>query len=212
MGVRTARSLLDNFRTILGIGPRAFASQRHDLHRLRLALRHQSLSWMAFCLRCGDVHKEECVRDHAQWRDGRILDVGSRRGGGCERGRECERKYLHRIRKWRFRFIESPSGSGRHDNEALHHTNQILTLLDYFTPQNQLALDGSDLDLGSGGVLLLPDQPGSFPHILVEAGKEGRIYVVNRDQMTTNNSHYCSRRMPERPGNHCWRTWKRQER
>ena len=31
-----------------------------------------------------------------------------------------------------------------------------------------------------------------FPHILVEAGKQGRIYVVNRDQMTTGNSHYCS--------------------
>ena len=41
-------------------------------------------------------------------------------------------------------------------------------------------------------MLLLPDQPGSFPHILVEAGKEGRVYVINRDQMTTNNSHYCS--------------------
>jgi hypothetical protein len=41
-------------------------------------------------------------------------------------------------------------------------------------------------------VLLLPDQPGSFPHILVEAGKQGQIYVINRDQMTTNNSHYCS--------------------
>ena len=41
-------------------------------------------------------------------------------------------------------------------------------------------------------MLLLPDQPGPFPHILVEAGKEGKVYVVNRDQMTTNNSHYCS--------------------
>jgi len=70
--------------------------------------------------------------------------------------------------------------------------NQILTLLDYFTPENQATLDMGDVDVGSGGVLLLPDQPGSFPHILVEAGKEGRIYVVNRDQMTTNNSHFCS--------------------
>ena len=40
-------------------------------------------------------------------------------------------------------------------------------------------------------MLLLPDQPGAFPHILVEAGKEGNLYVINRDQMTTNNSHYC---------------------
>ena len=71
-------------------------------------------------------------------------------------------------------------------------TNEILTLLDYFTVQDQANLTQFDIDLGSGGVLLLPDQPGQFPHILVEAGKEGRIYVVNRDQMTTNNSHYCS--------------------
>ncbi len=70
--------------------------------------------------------------------------------------------------------------------------DQFLTLVDYFTPQDQLNLDTHDTDLGSGGVLLLPDQPGPFKHILVEAGKEGRIYVVNRDQMTTNNSHYCS--------------------
>ena len=71
-------------------------------------------------------------------------------------------------------------------------TNQILTQLDYFTAGDQANLTQFDTDLGSGGVLLLPDQPGPFPHILVEAGKEGRIYVVNRDQMTTNNSHYCS--------------------
>src|SRR5215472_7910899 len=45
-------------------------------------------------------------------------------------------------------------------------TNQILALLDYFTPQDQDNLNLGDIDLGSGGVLLLPDQPGSFPHIL----------------------------------------------
>ena len=71
-------------------------------------------------------------------------------------------------------------------------TNQILTQLDYFTPHDQASLQSGDEDLGSGGIVLLPDQPGTFPHILVEAGKEGRVYVINRDQMTTNNSHYCS--------------------
>src|SRR5579864_6454691 len=96
-----------------------------------------------------------------------------------------------------------PSGNGTFDNTKvpvetgdtilkLGTANQILTLLDYFTPEEQSTLDTHDEDLGSGGVLLLPDQPGSFPHILVEAGKEGRIYVINRDQMTMNNSHYCS--------------------
>ena len=69
--------------------------------------------------------------------------------------------------------------------------DQSLTLVDYFTPYDQLLLENTDSDLGSGGVILLPDQPGPFPHILVEAGKEGNLYVINRDQMTTNNSHYC---------------------
>ncbi len=66
-----------------------------------------------------------------------------------------------------------------------------LSLLDYFTPQDQSNLDGEDHDLGSGGVLLLPDQPGGNTHELVMGGKEGTIYLINRDQMTANNLHYC---------------------
>ena len=96
--------------------PGLLASQRHDLYCLCVALRHQSLSWMAVCLRCGDVHTEERVRDHAQRRAGRILDERSRRGGGCER------KYLYRIRKWRLRYDQrSGDGNGRHDIETRHH-------------------------------------------------------------------------------------------
>ena len=56
-----------------------------------------------------------------------------------------------------------------------------LGALDYFTPFNVVTLNFSDTDLGSGGVLLLPDQPGTLPHLLVGAGKEGKIYLVNRD-------------------------------
>ncbi len=67
-----------------------------------------------------------------------------------------------------------------------------LALLDYFTPYNQSSLNSGDVDLGSGGVLLLPDQPGSFPHLLVGAGKQGLIYLLNRDQMTKLNQHYCN--------------------
>ena len=67
-----------------------------------------------------------------------------------------------------------------------------LSLLDYFTVYNQAALNNADTDLGSGGILLLPDQTGTHPHELVEAGKGGTIYVVDRDQMTVNNLHYCS--------------------
>src|ERR1700757_5466456 len=42
------------------------------------------------------------------------------------------------------------------------------------------------------GVLVLPDQAGPNPHILIQAGKPGRIYVVNRNKMTNDGSHYCN--------------------
>jgi hypothetical protein len=58
-----------------------------------------------------------------------------------------------------------------------------LSVADYFTPNDQDSLSNQDLDQGSGGVLLLPDQPGPFPHLLVQVGKTGRIYLLNRDNL-----------------------------
>jgi hypothetical protein len=74
----------------------------------------------------------------------------------------------------------------------LNFSNGTLSLTDYFTPFNQSNLNGGDTDLGSGGVLLLPDQPGAHPHLLIEAGKEGRIYLIDRDTITNGNQHYCN--------------------
>jgi hypothetical protein len=62
------------------------------------------------------------------------------------------------------------------------------TVQDYFTPSDQGSLAAGDLDLGSGGVAILPDQTGANPHLLVQAGKEGTIYVINRDNMGHYNS------------------------
>ncbi len=73
----------------------------------------------------------------------------------------------------------------------LFFNGSSIALSDYFTPYNQGSLDGGDTDLGSGGVLLLPDQSGATPHELVQVGKQGSIYVINRDQFTLNNLHYC---------------------
>ena len=58
-----------------------------------------------------------------------------------------------------------------------------LKVVDYFTPDNQQALNDDDLDLDSGGVLLLPPQPGTHPHELISAGKQGTVYVIDRDNM-----------------------------
>jgi hypothetical protein len=63
-------------------------------------------------------------------------------------------------------------------------TGNSITLGDYFTPWDEATLGEDDGDVGSGGVLLLPDQPGTnHPHLLVDAGKEGTIDLVDRDNM-----------------------------
>jgi hypothetical protein len=62
-------------------------------------------------------------------------------------------------------------------------SNGGLKPVDAFTPFNQAKLSSADLDQGSGGILMLPDQQGAKPHILVQVGKEGRILVLNRDQL-----------------------------
>jgi hypothetical protein len=68
-------------------------------------------------------------------------------------------------------------------------TSALFGVADYFTPYNQDYLNSTDLDLGSGGVLLLPDQPAGSPHqhLLVQAGKEGSIYLIDRDNMGHHN-------------------------
>jgi hypothetical protein len=59
----------------------------------------------------------------------------------------------------------------------------LTTIQDMFTPANQSVLDENDEDFGSGGVLVLPDQPGSTPHLAVAAGKFGSMYLMNEDQL-----------------------------
>jgi hypothetical protein len=61
-----------------------------------------------------------------------------------------------------------------------------LSVADYFTMSNEVAESSADQDLGSGGEMLLPDLTDSsntVRHLAVGAGKDGNIYVVNRDSM-----------------------------
>ena len=62
------------------------------------------------------------------------------------------------------------------------------SVLDYFTPFNQATLDANDADLGGGGLIVLPDQPTGPTHLLIAAGKQGEIYLINRDNMGHYNS------------------------
>ena len=61
--------------------------------------------------------------------------------------------------------------------------NGGLTPTDAFTSFNFQNLNNNDWDLGSGGVLMVPDQQGAHPHVLVQVGKEGRIVVLDRDNL-----------------------------
>jgi hypothetical protein len=56
---------------------------------------------------------------------------------------------------------------------------------DFFSPANATTLDQNDTDLGSGGPMALPDAFGttSHPHLLVQQGKDGRIFLLDRDNL-----------------------------
>jgi hypothetical protein len=58
-----------------------------------------------------------------------------------------------------------------------------LQVLDSFTPSNERFLAANDADLGSGAPILLPDNTSSFPHEMIGGGKDGRVFVVNRDNL-----------------------------
>jgi hypothetical protein len=62
---------------------------------------------------------------------------------------------------------------------------------DFFEPFNTVSESNSDIDLGSGGAMVLPDMTdssGTTRHLAVGAGKDGNIYLVDRDNMGKWNS------------------------
>jgi hypothetical protein len=66
--------------------------------------------------------------------------------------------------------------------DAIVKLGPDLTLADWFSPWNTQALNAADTDLGSGGILLLPDTC-----LLVGGGKEGKLYVLDRQGL----GHFC---------------------
>ncbi len=61
-----------------------------------------------------------------------------------------------------------------------------LTPVDFFTPFDAGQLDYWDADFGSGGIVGLPDAyfgTAAIPHLAVIVGKEGYVYLLNRDNL-----------------------------
>ena len=61
-----------------------------------------------------------------------------------------------------------------------------LTVKDYWTMYNSNSESDVDADLGSGGLMLLPDltdNTGATRHLVIAAGKDHNLYVANRDSL-----------------------------
>lgn len=86
-------------------------------------------------------------------------------------------------------FLATGNGDFTANSGGTDYGDSILKLstsgsvVDYFTPYDQSYMESNDIDLASAGPVLLLDQPGPIPHLLIAAGKSGSIYVVNRDNM-----------------------------
>ncbi|MEV6760829.1 choice-of-anchor D domain-containing protein [Streptomyces sp. NPDC051105] len=56
---------------------------------------------------------------------------------------------------------------------------------DFFSPSNAATLDLNDQDISSGAPMALPDGFGTseHPHLLVQQGKDGRVFLLDRDNL-----------------------------
>ncbi len=94
-------------------------------------------------------------------------------------------------------FGDTPGMNSYGNSFVRLSTSAGLKVGDYFTPFNTLSEDSRDADFGSAGPLLLPDlvdASNTTQHLAVGGGKDGNLYVVNRDNMgqfnnTKNNTY-----------------------
>ncbi len=70
-----------------------------------------------------------------------------------------------------------------YNDSAMRFQGSNLAVLDYFKPSNEAYLRQNDADFGSGSPVIMPDNPSQYPHELIGGGKDGRIMVINRDDM-----------------------------
>jgi hypothetical protein len=93
-------------------------------------------------------------------------------------------------------FGDTPGTNSSYGNSFVRlSTSAGLKVGDYFTPYNTLSEDAGDVDFGSAGPLLLPDlmdASNTVHHLAVGAGKDGHLYLLDRDNLgqfnsTTNN-------------------------
>jgi hypothetical protein len=63
------------------------------------------------------------------------------------------------------------------------NSNGTLSPQDFFSPASAPSLDSNDIDFGSGGPVGVQFPVGSYSHTLVQIGKDGYIWLLNRDSL-----------------------------
>ena len=79
-------------------------------------------------------------------------------------------------------WIYPTSMNGYNDCFLRMDPNNLKVPLDYFAPDDNAWLATNDADLGSGGNILVPGS-STYPHEVLGGGKDGNVFVVNRDSM-----------------------------
>lgn len=94
-------------------------------------------------------------------------------------------------------FINSADGSFNADQGGNNYGDTLLKLklsgssfqiVDWFTPSNADCIDLDDLELGSGGVALLPTDFTNGLRFAAAYSKEGRLFLVNMDTLGEYNA------------------------
>jgi len=89
-------------------------------------------------------------------------------------------------------YVIAADGSFNADTGGKNYGDSVLKLklssgsfqvLDYYTPANNACLDHADLEIGSGGLMLLPSGTGAGQPLAITGNKEGRLYLLNTSNL-----------------------------
>ena len=79
---------------------------------------------------------------------------------------------------------DTPGGKNYGDSVLkLNLVNNTFQVADWFSPHNRACLDLTDMEIGSGGVVLLPSDAASGRQLAITVNKEGRVYVLDRTNL-----------------------------
>jgi hypothetical protein len=115
---------------------------------------------------------------------------GSIWGAGAGPAADLDGNLFFQLANGTFDANVNPSGFPYHKDYGNSFvklsTGFMPAVQDYWTMHNTVDESDDDVDLGSGGIMLLPnltDARGNVRHLGTGAGKEGDVYVFDRDNM-----------------------------